>query len=200
MPAGGFEKPKLSCCSFEVPGGKGFALVGYRESYTNGGKDLWFVRTSPSGDMTDKYHYGGNADDGGRALVLLEDGFALAGWTEEGGEGLQAWLLKVNPFGVVVWEQLLGPGIACDVVLSPDGGLIVVGEGADGDSDGLLIRFSESGVKHWTGAYGGSNMDELWTVFVEPEGNITFAGTYHKGDLTKKEEMWLVKLGLECGD
>ncbi len=237
-----------------LPNGNGFVMVGYSESFTNGGKDLWLVHADTGGVQSGAYHYGSTADDGGRGVVVADDGYAIAGWTKGSGSS-EAWLVKMTPFGAVSWEVILGPGAAYDLVQTEDGGYLVVGEGtgegadgkdawawrtdsdgeplwdtlllggagenslyavtahpdggyvaagkmstgAAGSSDGLLVRFSDTGVKHWASAYGASKMDELNTIWIEDPGHIVFAGT-REGDNYQQENMWLVKLGLECGN
>jgi len=77
----------------------GFALAGYTESYEDGFKDVWLVKTDANGMIQWNCTCGGPADDWASTVIQTADGgFVLAGHTSSYGAGYSdAWLVKLVP-------------------------------------------------------------------------------------------------------
>ncbi len=82
----------------QTPDG-GFALARYSSSYSNGGRDVWIVRTDPAGNELWSRNYGGPAHDEALDLQLtLDGGYILAGFTQSfGAGGTDFYLIKTGP-------------------------------------------------------------------------------------------------------
>ncbi len=131
-------------------------------SFNNGAADLWIVKISDAGDITWNYSYGGSNFDVARSVnTTSDDGFVISGSsrssdgdvTKNQGQN-DAWIIKVNAEGALVWETTVGGSeidFAYDAVQLSNGTIIAVGEtySVDGDisvnkgfSDLLIIKIN----------------------------------------------------------
>ena len=92
----------------------GFALAGYTQSYGQGGRDMWLVKTDANGVMIWNQTYGGLESEIGRSVIQTVDGrLALVGYTSSfGTEGIiqdmaeefktsNMWLVIMNINGAI---------------------------------------------------------------------------------------------------
>ena len=105
----------------------GYVLTGITNSSGFGQYDAWLIKTDSSGDIKWNRTYGGLLNDRVDSLVTTGDGgYVLAGSTTSFGAGsTDVWLVKVDSFGNLEWNQTYGGSIAdyCDsMVVSSDGG------------------------------------------------------------------------------
>jgi hypothetical protein len=127
--------------------------------------------------------YGGIFFDEARAIAEWGDGYALVGTTSSEDNGnSDILLLKLNDDLTVEWTLTLG-GTASDqgrdVVLTPDGDVIVLGQtaaGAIGAYDLLVHRIDPEGNIVWQEHYGTTDWDFASSIVF---GNNTYfvAGT-----------------------
>jgi hypothetical protein len=177
----------------------GFLLVGTSSSEPGpaksallyGASDAWVVRTDAQGLRLWDRSYGGTFSEEFTALVADGDGtFVAVGWSDSRpGTGNKTsphhgqrdvWVMRFAADGQPVWERSLGGGNedwATDVVFTPDGGLLIVGnslsreggtktspnysppDGVALASDGWLNRLEPTGVLLWDRSYGGPGPD-----------------------------------------
>ncbi len=133
----------------------GFAIAGSTYSYGNGDVDYWLVKTDANGNKKNSWAFGGEKTDEATSLIQLSDGsYVMAGNAKSFGEGsFNAWLIKVDTTGTIVWEAVHGSedvhdGAAC-VIQSSDGGFVVAGTNSpDVDSfwDFWLFKTDSQGV------------------------------------------------------
>ncbi|HUU45188.1 MAG TPA: hypothetical protein VM118_05590 [Acidobacteriota bacterium] len=90
--------------------------------------------------------------DGGFVVVGSSDSYGVGGW--------DAYLVKIDAFGTVEWEQTFGGAdldLGHDVVAMPDGGYVIAGEtrsfGA-GNSRAWVIKTNAVGVEEWSNRFG----------------------------------------------
>ncbi len=145
--------------------------------------------------------YGGPEDDWANEIAMLPDGgFIVAGWTESTGAGKEdAWLLRLDCFGTILWERTCGGGEdekAIAVAVPPGGGFIVAGSTASkgaGKGDVWVLRLDPSGRLLWERTYGGGGDDRAYDVPPLPGGGFLVAGrTESKG--TGGNDAWLPRL------
>ena len=131
-----------------------FYTLGTRFNHDNGSLDLLLSALDMQGNELWSKTYGGDENEEGRKLLLLEDGLLLLGYTKSFGEGGRDWYVVKTDFeGTTVWSQTYG-GPDRDEGL--DAAL-----GANGDI--LLAGFRE------TGALSGS---DIWLAVIDGEGNL----------------------------
>ncbi len=130
-----------------------FVLVGYTKSFGAGAGDIWVLKADSMGNVLWSKTYGGVADDMARDVLPTSDGgFIIAGQTESfGAGGLDAWALKLDSNGNIMWEKTYG-GTANDVAKSiketSDGGIILAGRSESygaGNSDAWVLKLDSNG-------------------------------------------------------
>ncbi len=169
--------------------------------------------------------YGGLRPDEGYSIVQTGDsGFVVAGYNGDTVEpGLpdyhggfeDAWVLKLDNIGNVVWEKCLGGTAqeeANSVVQSGDGGYCVAirTESSDDDvvetdsaygggSDGWIVKLSPAGKIQWSTVIAGTNWDDVYSLIQSNDGGYVAAGytastdgcvTGHIGG----DDAWVTKL------
>jgi len=128
----------------------------------------------------------------GNAIVSVPgEGYVAAGYNHFVNSELHVedvWVLKLDLSGRVLWQNRYGridrPERARDVVLTDDGGYLVVGsayslvvDGGPGDRDFLALRLNAHGEVEWFKTYGGPDADEAYAVVRTLDGGYLMAGS-----------------------
>jgi gliding motility-associated-like protein len=154
-------------------------------------------------------HYGGSSVDIPLVIKFTADGGTVAaGYTtsKDGQVGTQAnreywdlWVVKLNNCGIIQWQRSFGGSgyeSARDIVQTPDGGFIVLGEtnstdgdvaaGYGGTKDIWLLKMDAGGTVTWQKRYGGNGLDIGNQLAVMPDGNylITASTASNDGDIS----------------
>ena len=178
----------------------GFIIVGWTESYGEGGKDLWLLRTNASGDLIWDKTFGGSKEERGEEIIECSDGgFAIIGRTASVDPGnYDAWLIRLNATGGHLWNQTYGgAGIeyGYGIVECSEGGFAITGwtqsYGA-GSFDMWLMRTDAAGDHRWNTTFGGSASDSGSRLVEVSTGGFIIAGqtwSYSKG----YADAWLVR-------
>jgi hypothetical protein len=162
----------------------GYIAVGATGSFGEGYSSIYAVKTSFMGDSIWATTFGGAKADFGYSVEVSRDGdYLIAGATGSYGQGYyDAYLLKVDPFGGVVWEKTFGgtkDDRAYAVCNTPSGDILLSGTtesfGAGG-SDIYVVRLSPIGDVIWSHTYGGAQPDYARSVTVNSQGNFIIAG------------------------
>jgi len=141
---------------------RGYIIAGSTESYGNGSKDVWLIKTDSNGTKEWDKTFGGPGFDEGIAVQATEDeGYIVAGYTTHHNEGAvhswllntadksSVWLIKTDSKGDAEWNRTFGGEgnyWANSVDEMADGGYIITGgtdSTGDGSRDVLLIKTSE---------------------------------------------------------
>jgi hypothetical protein len=175
------------------------------------GDSLW---SKTYGGSNDEYPNGiGLSGDGGYFLIgntSSSDGdvFGYNGGTRD------AWVLKVNSVGEIIWTKCLGgPGddIGKSCQSTSDGGCIIAGtsdanggyvHGIHGSIDYWIVKLNNEGDTLWTKCTGGSDWDFAMSIQqTEDEGYIVLGHSNSTdGDVQGNHgnymvnDLWVVKL------
>ncbi|WP_452220623.1 hypothetical protein [Lacinutrix salivirga] len=115
-------------------------------SSNNGAADLWLVKINPLGEIIWEQNYGGTGFDVARDIKNTQDGgFIISGSsrsadgdvTENKGQN-DAWIIKVNSSGSLLWQQSVGGSdidFSYGVAELNDGSVVAVGESNSNDGD-----------------------------------------------------------------
>jgi hypothetical protein len=111
----------------------GYILAGYTASFGAGFNDAWLIKTDADGNKVWDKTFGGINDDWAEAVQQTSDGgYILAGVTTSFGAGhADAWLIKTDANGNIVWDKTLGGSMgdyAYAVQQTSGGGYILAGE------------------------------------------------------------------------
>ncbi len=143
---------------------------------------------------------GGDEMDRIFALTATPDGgYLLAGQVNSYGAGHgDAWLLKYDDDGALVWEQTYGGSesdSAGGVVTMPDGGFAFAGGTSsfgEGLSDLWLVRTDMDGNKLWEKNYGTLQTETARALAYVPGQGFLIAAITHASE-ESMQQLWLVK-------
>ena len=172
--------------AIELTPDSGFILCGKTYSYSNGGSDVFIVKTNSAGDVQWQKNYGGPGDESANAMIRDRNNFyAIVGETTSyGNGGKDIWMLKVDGNGDTLWTKPYGSpsfeaGYAIDT--TADGNYLTNGTSngysSNGTDDMILIKTNPMGNWLWTWIHGSTTMSEEGYIVKEfPNGNIFDGG------------------------
>ena len=211
----GGDKPDVIRSVVEVPEG-GYAALGYSSSAGAGNYDFWLMRLDEAGGLLWQKNYGGYLNElAGTVLTAPGGGFYLAGTTKNfGAGGSDAWVIRTDAAGEVVWDQTFGTpnhdGSSSSSILvhAPGGGIFLAGYIAKNGSwsDSWLWRLEDDGEVVWQRKYPTSATSFFSSVAVLSGGEIVAGGRAPEPDANGLLDLRVVRLdpngvvGCGCGD
>ncbi|HXP51439.1 MAG TPA: hypothetical protein VN922_15895, partial [Bacteroidia bacterium] len=95
---------------------KGYAFVGFTDSYGNGGYDAYLVKVDSNGNVQWQKTYGGSDWDFAYSVKQISDGgFVLCGQTYSYGSGNgDVYVVRTDKNGDTLWTRAIG-GTGCDI-------------------------------------------------------------------------------------
>lgn len=204
----------------------GYLIAGFAESNNgdvtgnHGGADAWLVKLDASGNIGWQKVYGGSGSDFAQNVIQAPDGgYYIIGLTSSndgdvsGNHGAyDAWVLKVDALGTIVWQKTYG-GTGYDQVrdakLHPDGDLLIAGftDSNDGDvlgnhggSDFWFLRINQTGAIVLQNCFGGTGSDFAYGIGFSADGGIVLTGSTlsSNGDVTGNPSAlwgaWTIKI------
>jgi len=175
----------------------GYIMAGNAESFGAGLTDCYVVKTDPHGDTQWTRIFGGPLFDDGLSVVQTADsGYMVAGFTSSIDTLGDAWLIKTDAKGDMVWTRTYG-GAQVDYVSwvqqSRDGGYIFIGNTGPFDaSDMWLVKIDVNGDTLWTKTFGGTGNDNGQCVYQTTDGGYVIAGnttSFGAGN----QRIWLIR-------
>jgi hypothetical protein len=165
--------------------------------------DVWLIKTDGSGKMVWNATYGGSNTD--HCADLIPDttgGFVFTGYTKSysvDGIAQDAWLVKVDGFGVEQWNISYGgvntPDHGNEVIQTADGGFAIIGNTESYDAgmgDVWLIKTNGNGVESWNQTYGGSNQETGHGLLQTGDNGFAVIG-YTSSYSSGLNDLWLIK-------
>jgi predicted secreted protein len=160
----------------------GYILAGFTESYGNGGRDVWIIRTDENGNELWSKTFGGANNDLAQFIQpTSDDGFIITGSTQSFGNGGEdMWLIKIDANGNEMWNKTYGGSLgerAYTVYQTSDSGYVLAGRTesyGNGNLDAWLIKTDKSGNEIWNKTFGGSAADNAYSLQITlDEGYIS---------------------------
>jgi hypothetical protein len=198
----------------------GYILLGYTDSFGEGGNDMYLVRTDSNGVKVPGWGnrsdgsstFGGSGSEMGRSVQqTLDGGYILLGDTDSyGAGGFDMYLVKTLPDGTasITFEETFGGNtndFGRSVQQTTDGGYILLGDtdsfGA-GASDLYLMKTDAYGVpvSGWgnrgdgSSTFGGAGSDYGYSVQQTTDGGYILLGNTTSFGVGASD-MYLVKVG-----
>jgi len=190
-----------------------------------GERDCWVIKTDADGEIEWQTTVGGDVNDYIFTLHQLSDGgYIFGGFSDSNLSGTKTepnlglfdyYIFKLDADGNLVWQNTLGgPGDEKlhAIVETQDGGFICGGTSetdtsADksaaliGLEDYWVLKLDAWGNIEWDRTYGGFDVEELFDIQQDTEGNYIIAGfttSSMTGDVTEPiigmQDGWAVKL------
>jgi len=147
--------------------------------YSSAGETLW-VR---------KYNGAGNGDDRATAIKVDSSGQVHVTGSNWNGSSFDITTIKYSPSGDTLWVRIFNDSADLDeqasaLALDDSGNVYVTGtkQGAFGNNDYLLLKYSPSGNLVWLRSYNGpaDSEDVPQALAIDPGGNVYVTG-YSEG-------------------
>lgn len=187
----------------ELPDGN-YLLAGTSESFGQGTKSAYLVKTDVLGNFLWSNAYGGGNFDVANTLeVTADSGYLVAGYSNSFNppNGYDGWYFKTDKNGNVLWQKIVS-GDDWDFLYGSaplsDGGFVLCGEtytNSNGSADAWLVRISASGDTLWTHHYGGLQ-DEWFNKVCVMNNSLYAVGTNFTHGTDSVNDGWIVKLDL----
>ena len=200
-------------------GGESSSNNGDMQSLHHGGLDSWVAKVSSQGRLLWERHYGGVANEKVCRMHQLPSGeFLIINSSDSPTDETQykygrkdAWLIKIDAQGELLWQSHLGGEDNDDVhssVIDTQGNVIIAGttfsrKGNFTETNGLgdmwLFKVSPEGILLWSKTFGGRKADGANQVRIGKDGNYLLCGlTWSEmGDIRRNEgyyDGWIAKI------
>ena len=199
-------------------GGK--LLIGYTNSFGNGGGDIWLVKTNSNGGEEWNRFYGGSQLDVGIKGIQNKNSITILSNTySTNKKTCNIMLLTINLIGEVLWEKTYGDtnnDIAKNFIQLDNGNYLITGktEISANNHDALIIQTDSLGNILWDVNHGGTKNEIANSIIQTNDNNFIFIGNTFSYDLDRtpkkrglisnffrlfkkekpNEEIWLVKI------
>jgi PKD repeat protein len=179
----------------------GFIMAGATQSPPFSGKvNAYLVRTDSNGTTIWTKEFSQTmGDDYGRSVIQTSDGgYAIAGQTDFFGSG-DAWLIKTNATGGLMWDMTYsgsaGADFAYSIVQTMDGGYAMAGTtDFNGNGEAWIIKTDSGGILSWNLTYGGSGYSRGYSVIQTSDGGYALAGYTNMFSGNGSYQVWLIRL------
>ena len=177
----------------------GYIITGYTESYSNGKKDVWLIKTDENGlKLWDKTFGYGDFDSGSMVRQTSDGGYIMVGDVNTSGGGLgDVLLIKVDTNGEFLWVRSFGGkghNYAGEIQQTQDEGYIIIGSSWIPDEsnsyDMWLIKVDKNGNMMWDKKFNRSESDHGWSIDQTVDGGFIIAGETNHGS---EDKVWLLK-------
>ncbi len=158
----------------------GYAIIGETESFGNGGRDIYLIKTNESGDTLWTKTYGGVDRDNGYSIVETTDnGFVIAGYIGSDGNNIkEAYLIKTDENGVEEWSTSFGQSeyvAGASVILANESGFLVT---AYLDFSTYLIKVDDNGTQDWVKEMADMSIISGSSLTHTADGGLAIAGSF----------------------
>ena len=207
----------------------GYIVCGNTESNDNGidnysaYADGWILRLNSTGGTIWAKNYGGTLDDDLKYITELSNGRIIAVGSSKSNDNdvssnngeNDAWVLKLTSSGTVDWSNLYGGDkndVANSAIVLYDGTVIFAGnsESANGgfvqagNGDYIIGSIGPNGTTNWLKSYGGTAVDNAYSICKKADGNFVIAGSSKSNNGTVQAnkgamDFWLLEIN-SAGD
>ena len=175
------------CNQLKLCSDNGFLMAGYTSSYGLGTRNNYLIRTNEFGDTlwTKSFHKNNN-EQADAVQQTSDGGFVLAGFTAIAGMQQDAYLVKTDAAGNIMWAKNYGGALndlVHSVIQTADGGFCLAGRSDSygvGASDVYVVRTDANGDTLWSRSYGDVNEDDANSIMQTPDGGFVITGITRK--------------------
>lgn len=178
---------------------RGYIILGHTESFGNGYRDIWLLKTDENGDTLWTRTFGGAyLDMEGSVQQTSDEGYIIVGSTDLIPYMTLIYLIKTDANGDRLWSRLLPGGdaiFARAVEQTPDGGYIIGVSSfsySDSDWDIYLLKTYSDGDSAWARIFGGAEWDQVFSVEITADGGYMIAG-YTESFGAGSEDVYIIK-------
>ncbi|MEZ6193543.1 MAG: SBBP repeat-containing protein [Phycisphaerales bacterium] len=184
--------------------GSGNVYLGGIRGYTIGSpggagnfNDGFLMKLNPSGDQLWSKQIVSAKDDEVRSVAVDDAGNIFISGTTRGdlaapnAGSTDAFLMKFDPSGTELWSRQVGTSssdFAPSVAVDGAGNAFITGYSTgnfggpnQGYFDAYLMKYDSSGSTQWVRRFGGSYVDESYSVSVDAAGSVFISGRTDSG-------------------
>jgi hypothetical protein len=179
----GNNRTEVASCVQQTSDG-GYVMVAEISGFSGENNNIYLIKTNSVGDtLWTKIFDGGGYDYGYSIQQTWDAGYIIAGYTSSFGDDMDAYLIKTDSNGVLMWSKTygnLGSDYAYCVQQTSDGGYICAGGthiGTPNYSNVLLFKTDINGVLLWAKRYGGIYEDAAFFVRQTSDGGYIICGS-----------------------
>ena len=162
----------------------GFVMVGYSESYGNGGSDIWVVHLNNEMELVWQNFFGGSRDDRGHKIIKAHDGgyLILGVGYSSGSTNSDIWLIKIDSLGQKLWKKTYGDqntDLSLSLEKITNGGYLITGNVYPSDfgmQDGFVLKVDNKGRTKWNKKFGGKYQDGLFSAIETQDSSFLAVG------------------------
>jgi hypothetical protein len=172
----GFSVEQTTDGGYIIAGGAGSNIS------SNGGTDVYLIKTDVNGNSLWTRTLGGASSDVGYSVQQTTDGgYIVCGETNSFLSGVNVYLIKTDTNGIEQWSQTFGgaSSVGNSIEQTTDGGYIIVGKTTsfgNGSYDVYLIKTDGNGIEQWYKTYGGTSGEEGNSVKQTTDGGYIITG------------------------
>jgi len=180
------------------------------DSYGAGERDLYVLKLDASGDLLWSQFYGGTGTEWAKDLIPISSGgFLLVGETDSFGDSFDAYIVRIDEGGAVLWEATLGDdgnetGVAA--LEAGNGDLLVIagvsypGGCVGSRRDVRLFRLDPGGREMWSMLYQGGFKQWPNDMVFSPDGALVIVGISEAIRSSGPPlDFWIAKADAETG-
>jgi hypothetical protein len=164
---------------------KGFAFVGFTNSYGNGGYDVFLVKTDSAGRLLWQKTYGGTDWDFGYSIKETTDGgFLISGLTfSYGAGGGDVYVIRTNQRGDTLWTKTYGgtgEDIGNAIAITGDSLYTIAGSTTSfgsRDTSIYLIQLDTAGNLKQSKTYGCRRNNVAYTIAPTRDNGFIMMGS-----------------------
>jgi hypothetical protein len=180
----------------------GFLILGWTRSFGAGQRDFYLIKTDSLGNQQWQRTYGTAGSEGGRSILLLNDGnYLLTGSGSEGSSSTIGRKYKVNPEGGIIWSKTYAYQDNNDnnlhrTVQLPNGDLVSAGltDRNGNNNSGWLLKTDSQGNVIWQREYDKNQFTDLfYSVLLAEDGGFLLSGQAWN-EVTMSQDAWLLKV------
>ncbi|HTB32569.1 MAG TPA: T9SS type A sorting domain-containing protein [Bacteroidia bacterium] len=163
-----------------------YVITGNSESYGAGSVNIYLVKLDSAGTLKWTKTIGGTNSDAAYSIIQThEGGYAITGYTESYGIGIQdVYVLKVDTGGNLQWTKTIADSTGKDagyaIIQTKDNGFCIaaITDYYDlGNATGYLIKLDSAGNLKWTKIVGGNRILEFNSIVQSNDGGYIALGS-----------------------
>lgn len=163
----------------------------------------FIIETTPDGQELSTRIYNLGADATVRGLnATAGEGIFLTGYLDRGHGAFQAFLLKTDYNGVMIFNVSCGPpsakNLAYGLAVTADKDILITGATFElNRNDQVFVeKYTPAGERLWSRTYGGTGYERGYGIQETHNGDILIVGTTRK-TLEAKDDIYLLRVNAE---
>ena len=180
---GGASSDGASSVNYTSDGG--WIVAGSTWSFGAGRSDFYLIKTNDLGDTQWSATYGtADIEVANSVQQTTDGGYIVAGYTESSEQySRDVYVVKTDINGSVQWTETYGGAnndFAYSIQQTADEGYIIAGYTSSfgaGSSSAYVIKIDSGGNVQWTETYGGTAIDNAFSIQQTADGGYILSGT-----------------------